>query len=141
MVISSRLETRRHFARKIWIHSSGTFANKSQAQSSYIGGCAAEDGAGAPLLRTSVLLLMAASSPASAGLVLRPSGRTSETQVIALTRPSLLAGQVFGALLGELSMEGSGGLADFDHVAVGVSHVAADLSKAIDRRRDELGPP
>ena len=55
-------------------------------------------------------------------------------------RPSPLAGQVFRSLLGELPMEDSGGLANFDHVAVRVSHVAADFSAAIDRRRDELGP-
>jgi hypothetical protein len=51
-----------------------------------------------------------------------------------------LAGQVFRSLLGQLPSEHSGGLADFDHVAVGVTHVAADLSTAVDRRRDELGP-
>jgi hypothetical protein len=57
-----------------------------------------------------------------------------------LVRRSTLAGQVFRSLLGEHPVERSGGLADFDYVAVGVSHVAADLGTAIDRRRDELGP-
>jgi hypothetical protein len=51
-----------------------------------------------------------------------------------------LSRQVFRSFLGELPLEHPGGLADFDHVAVGVSQVAADLSTAIDRRRDELGP-
>jgi hypothetical protein len=48
--------------------------------------------------------------------------------------------RIFGPLLGEFAFEPAGGLADFDHVAVGVSHVAADLGAAIDRRRHELGP-
>src|ERR1700729_308629 len=56
------------------------------------------------------------------------------------SHPSPLAGQVFRSLLRELPLEHSGGLADFDYVAVGVSHVAADLGTAIDRRRHELGP-
>src|SRR4029453_14354313 len=51
-----------------------------------------------------------------------------------------LARQVFGPLLGESALEQSGGLADFDQVAVGVAHVAADLSPPIDRGRHELGP-
>jgi hypothetical protein len=55
--------------------------------------------------------------------------------------PSPLAGQVFRSLLGELPVKRSGGLADFDHVAVGVSHVAADLSTAIDRSSCRDGLP
>jgi hypothetical protein len=51
--------------------------------------------------------------------------------------PVPLAGQIFGPLLGEFAFEQAGGLADFDHVAVGVAHVAADLSAAIDRRRHD----
>ena len=51
-----------------------------------------------------------------------------------------LAWQIFGPLVGEFSGEQLGGLAEFDQVAVGVLHVAADLGTAIDRRRDELGP-
>src|SRR6185503_13407469 len=50
------------------------------------------------------------------------------------------AGQIFRPLLGEFSFEQSGGLADFDHVAVGVPHVAADLCTAIERGCHELGP-
>src|SRR6478736_8831949 len=50
-----------------------------------------------------------------------------------------LSRQILGPLLGEPALEQSGGLADLDHVAVGVAHVAADLSTAIDRRRHELG--
>jgi hypothetical protein len=52
----------------------------------------------------------------------------------------VLARQVLGPLLGEFALEQSRGLADLDQVAVGVPHVAADLSTAIDRRRHELGP-
>ena len=54
--------------------------------------------------------------------------------------PVASAGEIFGPLLGELPVERSGGLADFDHVAVGVLHVAADLRTAIDWRCHELGP-
>jgi hypothetical protein len=34
----------------------------------------------------------------------------------------------------------AGELADFDEISVRVPHVAADLSLAVDGRRDELGP-
>jgi hypothetical protein len=40
---------------------------------------------------------------------------------------------IFGPLLGESAFEQPGGLADFDHVAVGAPHVAADLGTVIDR--------
>src|SRR6202042_3058422 len=50
------------------------------------------------------------------------------------------AREILRALLGEFSFQQPRRLADFDHVAVGVAHVAADLGAAIDRRRDELGP-
>ena len=73
------------------------------------------------------------------GLLIDPEVHSYERACLA-NDLYLLAGQVFRSLLGELPLEHSGGLADFDHVAVGVSHVAADLSTAIDRRRDELGP-
>jgi hypothetical protein len=69
-----------------------------------------------------------------------PAGRQSCGRRAAVLPVQPLARQVFRSLLGELPMERSGSLADFDHVAVGISHVAADLSTAIDRRRDELGP-
>src|ERR687887_466057 len=49
--------------------------------------------------------------------------------------------EILGPLLGEPAFEQAGGLADFDHVAVRVAHVAANLRTAIDRRRHELGPP
>ena len=56
-------------------------------------------------------------------------GRANEEGVAAriTMATSLLPGQVFRSLLGEFPSEHPGGLADFDHVAVGVSHVAADL--------------
>ena len=49
------------------------------------------------------------------------------------------ARQILGPLLGEVAFEQSGGLADFDHVAIRVPHVAADLGAAVNRRRHELG--
>src|SRR5262245_62239525 len=52
----------------------------------------------------------------------------------------VLARQILGPLLGEVSFEQSRGLADLDQVAVGVTHVAANLGAAIDRGRHELGP-
>src|SRR4030095_695387 len=52
----------------------------------------------------------------------------------------VLAWQILGPLLGEFALEHSRGLADLDQVAVGTSHVTANLGTAIDRRRHELGP-
>src|SRR5262245_66181699 len=52
----------------------------------------------------------------------------------------VLARQILRPLLGEVSFEQSRGLADLDQVAVGVTHVAANLRAAIDRGRHELGP-
>ena len=53
-----------------------------------------------------------------------PERRSRLGDSVAVGRPSVfvaLAGQVFWSLLGELPVEHSGGLADFDQVAVGVS--------------------
>jgi len=55
-------------------------------------------------------------------------------------RPVVLAGQILGPLVGEFAGAQSRGLTDFDQVAVGVPHVTANLSTAIDRRRHKLGP-
>ena len=74
----------------------------------------------------------------------RATGNGSEL-VLACTRfygtrvSRRLAGQIFGPLFRELAVEQPGRLADFDHVAVGVPHVAADLGAAIEWRRHELG--
>src|SRR5262245_2078250 len=59
---------------------------------------------------------------------------------LATLRPIVLAGQILGPLLGEFATAQSRGLTDFDQVAVGVPHIAANLSTAIDRRRHKLGP-
>src|SRR5580693_3491689 len=48
------------------------------------------------------------------------------------------AGEVLRAFFGEMAVQRARGLADFDHVAVRVSHVAADLRLTVDWRRDEL---
>src|SRR3984885_13049393 len=53
-------------------------------------------------------------------------------------QPGSSAGEVLGALFGELAVQRARGLADFDQVAVRVSHVAADLRLAVDWRCDEL---
>ena len=55
-------------------------------------------------------------------------------------RPFVLAGQILGPLFGEFAGAQSRGLTNFDQVAVGVPHVTANLSTAIDRRRHKLGP-
>ena len=80
-------------------------------------------------------------APRGEGLDRRMPDAARRFRATAVTRPSVvLAGQVVGPLLGESAVEQSGGLADFDHVAVGVPHVTANLSTTIDRRRHELGP-
>src|ERR1700730_16074170 len=56
----------------------------------------------------------------------------------ARAQPGSLAREVLRALFGEMAVQRARGLADFDHVAVRVSHVAADLRLAVDWRRDEL---
>src|SRR5215472_17842853 len=50
------------------------------------------------------------------------------------------AGEILGALRGELAVQQAGGLADLDEVSVRVPQVATDLCAAVHRRRDELGP-
>lgn len=44
----------------------------------------------------------------------------------------VLARQILGPLLGEVSFEQSRGLADLDQVAVGITHLAANFGAAID---------
>ena len=56
----------------------------------------------------------------------------------ARSQPGSSAREVLRALFGEMAVQRARGLADFDHVAVRVSHVAADLRLAVDWRRDEL---
>src|SRR5262249_3316222 len=48
------------------------------------------------------------------------------------------ARQVVWALCSKLAVQHTSGLADFDEVSVRIPHIAADLSAAVDRRRDEL---
>src|SRR5215475_8651112 len=50
------------------------------------------------------------------------------------------AGEILGALRGELAVQQAGGLADLDEVSVRIPYVTADLRSAVDRRRDELCP-
>ena len=51
-----------------------------------------------------------------------------------------LAREILRALCGELALQQPGGLPDLDEVSIRVSHVAADLRSAVDRRREELRP-
>src|SRR5215471_5590008 len=55
-------------------------------------------------------------------------------------KDNVSAGEVLGALGGELAVQQAGGLADLDEISVRVPHVAADLRSAVDRRRHELCP-
>jgi len=48
------------------------------------------------------------------------------------------AGEILWAFRGEVAVQQAGGLADLNQVSVRVSHVAADLCSAVDRRRDKL---
>src|SRR5437763_17057404 len=67
-------------------------------------------------------------------MCLPPSSRRSaHTQV--LTR------QVLRPLGGKVAGDKPGGLTHLDQVAVWVPHVAADLSPAVDRRREKVGAP
>src|SRR5262245_53667637 len=50
------------------------------------------------------------------------------------------AGEILRALCGALAVQQPSGLADFDEIAVRVSHVAAGFRSPVDRRRDELRP-
>src|SRR5262245_60705929 len=91
-------------------------------------------------LRNEVLPL-SREGTARAGVCFR--GNTSAcgtTRSSSRCAPVVLSGQILGPLLGEFASAQSRGLTDFDQVPVGVPHVAANLSTAIDRRRHKLGP-
>ena len=66
---------------------------------------------------------------------------SSENKILLGTlRRVVLTGQILGPLLCEFAGAQSRGLTNFDQVAIGVPHVTANLSTAIDRRRHKLGP-
>lgn len=67
-------------------------------------------------------------------------GAQTQRSLLSTLRPVVLTGQILGALLCEFTSAQSRGLTDFDQVAIGVPHVTANLSTAINRRRHKLGP-
>ena len=50
------------------------------------------------------------------------------------------AWEILRALCGALAVQQARGLADFDEIAVWISHVAANFRSPVDRRRHELRP-